>query len=238
MINKLFLFIISLFIFSACVSKKKYNDVLMEKDHLSKQLRDKKEENKKLSSDLESAVADYENMRYKLGKSNAIKSDEVSDLIVKSSEMQATIDNLNDQLKNIKDDLNYNKQNALKTAEDLDLVKKQILQLKRDTAGLHYSINLAKERNEMLNKELVQIKEKYNTLFSDFSTYKDEAQKKDLKLKSLEKQLISQKHTIESISNAFIGLRKQLLTAKTNNEAIDPNKNSYIDKIAKLLGHY
>ena len=238
MFNKLFLFIISLFIFSACVSKKKYNDVLMAKDHLSKQLSDKKEENKKLSSELESALADYDNMRLKLGKSNAIKSDEVSDLIVKSSEMQATIDNLNEQLKNIMDDFNNNQQNALKTAEDLETAKKQIIQIKRDTASLHYSINLAKERNEMLNKELSEIKEKYNTLYSDFSAYKEDAQKNDIKLRSLENQLVTQKQKIEAISDAFIGLRKQLLTAKSNNEAIDPNKNAYIDKIAKLLGHY
>lgn len=239
MLRKIFLFIITLSIFSGCVvSKKKYEALLSEKNHLSKNLHKKTAENKKLSSDLESAVADYEKVRYSMSKSNAIKSDEVSDLMIKSTAFQEKIDELNKQLNDIQSDFKYNKQSAQKTAEQLKSAKKQLIELQRDTASLHYSIKLAKDRNEMVQKEYSESREKYNTLYSDFSKVKSEAQKTDIQLKSLEKQLISQKETMESISKAFISLRKQMLTAKSNNKPLDPNKNSDINKIAKLLGHY
>ena len=239
MLHKIFLFIISLFIFSGCVvSKKKYEALLSEKNNLSKNLDKKTTENKKLSSNLESAVADYEKVRYSLSKSNAIKSDEVSDLMIQSTAFQEKIDELNKQLNSIQSDFKYNKQSALKTSEQLQLAKKQLTQIQRDTASLRYSIKLAKNRNEMVQKEYSKSREKYNTLYSDYSQAKSDAQKTDIQLKSLEEQLISQKETVESISKAFISLRKQLLTAKSNNKPLDPNKSSDINKIAKLLGHY
>ncbi len=239
MLYKLFLFIISIFVFTGCVvSKKKYEALLLEKNHLSKNLDDKTTENKKLTSDLESAVADYDKVRYSLSKSNAIKSDEVSDLMIKTTAFQTKIDELNNQLNDIRNDFKYNKQTALKTSEQLQKVKQQLTQLQKDTASLHYSINLAQGRNELIQKEFSETKQKYNSLYSDYSNNKEEIQKKDIQLKSLEEQLISQKETIESISRTFINLRKQLLSAKTDNKPIDPNKNANINKIAKLLGHY
>ncbi len=231
--------LVTLSIFSGCVvSKKKYEALLSEKNHLSKNLDEKNVENSKLSSDLKSAVADYEKVRYDLSKSNAIKSDEVSDLMIQSTTFQKKIDELNKQLNIIQSDYKYNKQSALKTSEQLQSVKKQLTQLQRDTASLRYSIKLAKSRNEMVQKEYTESREKYNTLYFNYSEVKDDVQKKDIQLKSLEQQLIGQKETVESISKAFISLRKELLTAKSKNTPINPNKNSHIDKIAKLLGHY
>ena len=239
MLRKIFLFIITLTIFSGCVvSKKKYEALLSEKNHLSKNLDKKTSENIKLTSDLESAVSDYEKVRYSLSKSNAIKSDEVSDLMIQSTAFQEKIDKLNKKLNDIQSDFKYNKQSAQKTSEQLKTAKKQLIVLQRDTASLRYSIKLAKERNEMVQKEYTKSREKYNTLYSDYSNVKSEVQKNEVQLKSLEEQLISQKETVESISKAFISLRKQLLTAKANNKPLDPNKSSDINKIAKLLGHY
>ncbi len=151
---------------------------------------------------------------------------------------QEKIDELNTKLNNIQSDFKYNKQSALKTSEQLQKMKRQLIQLQRDTASLHYSIKLAKNRNELVQKEFAETNDKYNTLYSDYSNLNKDAQKKDIQLKTLEEQLINQKETIESISKTFISLRKQLLTAKSNNTPIDPNKSSDIDKIAKLLGHY
>ncbi len=239
MLRNIFLVIITLSIFSGCVvSKKKYEALLSEKSQLENNLDEKISENKKLNSDLKSAVADYEKVRYSLSKSNAIKSDEVSDLMIQSTAFQKKIEELNEQLKSVQSDFKYNKQSALKTSEQLQTVKKQLTQLQRDTASMHYSIKLAKSRNEMVQKEYSESREKYNTLYTDYSKVKEDAQKKELQLKSLEEQLIGQKETVESISKAFISLRKQLLAAKVSNTPIDPNKNSHIDKIAKLLGHY
>jgi chromosome segregation ATPase len=238
MLHKIFLLIISVFLISGCVSKKKYVALETEKNSLAKQLNDKKAENKKLESDLKSAVADYEDMNYKLNKSNAIKSDDISDLMIKTTALQTKIDDLNAQLADIKNDYKYNKQNALKTAEELKSVKAQFASLQKDTVGLHYSLKLAKERSEMLQKELSDTKNKFNTLYTDYAALQKDIESKDIKLQSLEKQLVEQKSVMESISKNFIELRKQLLEAETKGKPINPNKNSVINKIAKLLGHY
>jgi len=238
MLRKLFLFIITVFILSGCVSKKKYVALETKKNSLAKQLNDKKAENKKLEADLKSAVADYEDMKYKLSRSNAIKSDDISDLMIQTTALQTKVEDLTSQLSKIRNDLKYNKNSYQKTADNLKETKRQLLSLQKDTAGLHYSIKLARDRNDMLSQELSSVKQKYNNLYADYSQLKDDASKKDIQLKSLEKQLITQKETIESISNNFIKLRKQLLEAETNKKPINPNKNTYIDKIAKLLGHY
>ena len=239
MLHKIFLLIIPVFLLSGCVvSKKKYEALLSEKNSISDQLKDKKAENKKLESDLKSAVADYEDMKYKLSRSNAIKSDDISDIMIQATALQDKVDELTTELNKIKSDLKYNKSSYQKTSEDLQKTKTQLLSLQKDTAGLHYSIKLARDRNDMLTKELSATKQKYNDLYADYSLMQDKIGNKDIQLKSLEKQLVAQKQTIEEISKYFIKLRKQLLEAESSNKPINPNKNAYIDKIAKLLGHY
>ena len=238
MLHKIFLLIISVFILSGCVSKKKYVALETQKNSLAKQLKDKKAENKKLEADLKSAVADYEDVKYKLSRSNAIKSDDISDLMIQATSLQGQVDDLTAQLNKIKNDLKYNKNSYRKTADDLQNTKKQLMSLQKDTASLHYSIKLARERSDKLTQELSAAKKKYNDLYAEYSLMQDKIDNKDIQMKTLEKQLITQKETIEAISKNFIELRKQLLEAKTKGKPIDPNKNSVINKIAKLLGHY
>jgi chromosome segregation ATPase len=238
MLRKIFLLIISVLIISGCVSKKKYVALEKNKDRIAKQLKNKEAENKKLESDLKSAVADYEDVKYKLSRSNAIKSDDISDLIGRTTSLQDKVDDLTAQLNKIKNDLNYNKNSYQKTADDLQKTKTQLMSLQKDTASLHYSIKLARERNDMLTQELSATKKKYNDLYAEYSLMQDKIDNKDIQMKTLEKQLIDQKEKIEAISKNFIGLRKQLLEAETKGKPINPNKNSTINKIAKLLGHY
>jgi len=238
MLRKIFLLIIPVFLISGCVSKKKYVALETQKNSLAKQLKDKKAENKKLESDFKSAVADYEDMRYKLSRSNAIKSDDISDIMTQATSLQGKVDELTAQLNKIKSDLKYNKNSYQKTADDLQKTQQQLSSLQKDTAGLHYSIKLSRERNDMLTQELSATKKKYNDIYAEYSLMQDKVDNKDLQLKTVEKQLIDQKGKIEEISKNFIKLRKQLLEAETNKKPINPNKNSYINKIAKLLGHY
>lgn len=239
MLHKIFFPCLVFFILSGCVvSKKKYDALMLEKNQLSGQLDDKRTENEKLSSDLKSAISDYESMRYNLKKSNALMSDEVSDLMIKVTELQTQSEALNTQLKETLSAYKSNQQSGLQTSQALEKAQKQLAQLKRDTAGLHYSIKLAKERNNLIRKELSTSKEQLGNSHQKLKTIQEQAVKDQNKLAALEQHLIAQKETVESISKSFIALRKQLLSAKSNNEAIDPNKNNHIDRIARLLGHY
>jgi chromosome segregation ATPase len=158
--------------------------------------------------------------------------------MIKVTDLQTQSEALNTQLKQTLSAYKSNQQSGLQTSQALENAQKQLAQLKRDTAGLHYSIKLAKERNTLIRNELSASKEQLGNTHQKLKATQEQAVKDQTKLSALEQQLIAQKETVESISKAFIELRKQLLSAKSNNETIDPNKNAHIDRIARLLGHY
>ncbi len=230
--------VISLSFNSCIVSKKKYDAALLENSKLSKELKSVKEDNSDLNTKVKLMVKEFETMKNDLHLSNAVKSDEMSDLLVKVTQLS----DLNDKLKNELDEtLNKyksQKQTSLSVSNELDELKRDNQKLVRDTASIKYALKLSKERFSQLEKEMSIQKEKYNKISSSNQTISKELELNKQKLNSFEQQLISNKSKLEAISNAFIELRKEMLTAKSNNNAIDPNKNKNIDKIAKELGHY
>ncbi|TAJ13178.1 hypothetical protein DMA11_09765 [Marinilabiliaceae bacterium JC017] len=236
---KLLIFLFALTFLNACVvSKKKYEALMLEKNQLSTQLDEKTTENSTLKSNLESSISDYEEMKYELNKSNALKSDELSDLLIQMTSLRKESEELNEKLKNTLQKYKAKEENNAQTTEELEHSIHQLRKLQKDTASLQYSLKLAKERNDMMRSELQKVKEQSN------NNYKKRAQlEKDLnaqiaKLSTIESQLVKNKSTMDDISKAFIDLRKEMLSAKSKNKSLDPNKNKQIDKIAKLLGHY
>jgi molecular chaperone GrpE (heat shock protein) len=63
-------------------------------------------------------------------------------------------------------------------------------------------------------------------------------EKAQSKMALLENQLMEKTRILLNVSEAFIELRKELLSAKSNGQPIDPNQNKNMDKVARLLGHY
>ncbi len=227
------------FLFNSCiVSKKKYDALLLEKNELSSLLSEKKEENKALKSDLNQAVKDFESIKNDFNKSNALRSDEIADLMVKVTQLEDKSNELNGKLKETVNKFKATEKASYMADEELKTTLAALTALKRDTASLHYSLNMAKQRSSSIQNELLETKNK----LSQSNTSKYELTKtldaQTAEIKNMEQRLVKSQQNLSEISNAFIELRKELLTAKSSNKAIDPSKNSYINKIAKLLGHY
>lgn len=226
-------------VFSSCiVSKKKYDALLLEKNELSTLLNDKKQENKALKSDLNQAVKDFESLKSDFNKSNALRSDEIADLMVKVTQLEDKSSELNTKLKETIGKFKATEKANYQADEELKNTLIALAALKRDTASLHYSINMAKQRSSSIQNELTKTKNKLRELNTGKYELNKALDAQTLKVKSMEQKLIKSQQNLSEISNTFIELRKELLTAKSKNQAIDPNKNNYINRIAKLLGHY
>ncbi|PWE00079.1 hypothetical protein DDZ16_06895 [Marinilabilia rubra] len=228
-----------MFILSGCVvSKKKYEAMVSERNILQNSLNDARNENKALLSDLDQAMADFESMKYKLHKSNALKSDKVSDLFSQSEALKDETSKLKDELAHIKSRYKSQQNTSIERANELQTLRKKVTELTNDTVSLHYSLEMNKERQAKLKTQIKDVKERYNELAASYSGMKNELDQTSRKIEMLEGQLVEKSQSLRSVSEAFIELRKQLLSAKSKGTPIDPNKNKLIDKIARLLGHY
>lgn len=231
--------ILSIFILSGCVvSKKKYEAMVSERNLLQNRLNDARRENKELQSDLEKAMADFETMKYELHKSNALKSDKVADLFAQSEELKEETASLKDELALIRRRYQSQQNTSIERANELQTLRKKVSDLTSDTASLHYSLEMSKERQENLRTQIRDVKERYNELAASYSGMKNELDQTSRKIEMLEGQLVDKTQSLSNISEAFIELRKQLLSAKSKGTPIDPNENKFVDKIARMLGHY
>jgi chromosome segregation ATPase len=239
MLKNIFVLLISLALFSSCVvSKKKYEALMLEKNNVSDQLSEKKKENKELQSDLDQAVLDFETIKSDFAKSNALRSDEIADLMIKVTQLADESEELNSKLKETVGKFKAKEKAGYMAEEELKSTLLLISALKRDTANLNYTLTQAKKRSVSLQQELMDSKTKLSELKkSEYDTVKAmELQEKSVK--EMEQKLVKSQQNISDISKAFIELRKELLSAKSNNKSLDPNKSATINRIAKLLGHY
>ncbi|GAF03490.1 hypothetical protein [Saccharicrinis fermentans] len=223
---------------SCVVSKKKYEACLAEKSKLNEELSASLSENKTLQSRIKTNVSDFELMKSELHLSNAVKSDEISDLLVKVTQLTDSNKALENKLEETVKLYQSQKQSTQTTVEELKSLRSDNIKLKRDTASIKYALKLSKERFSKLEYELTLQKEKYNAVSSSNRQLTKEMEVNKQKLLSFEQQLVKNKQKMEIISSSLIELRKEMLSAKSNNKIIDPNKNKHIDKMAKELGHY
>lgn len=223
---------------SCVVSKKKYDALLLEKNQLSDDLDKKSAESQQLKVNLENTIADYERMKDDFGKSNALKSDEISDLMIRVTQLKDESEEISNKLNETISKFKAKEADSYMTNEELNNALKAVTVLKRDTASLNYSLKLAKERNKLLQDELKASQEKVSASGLQRVELQKQLDLQSAQLKDMERQLIKSQQNISEISTAFVELRKAMLKAKGSNTPIDPNKSKEVDKVAKLLGHY
>ncbi|MCU4175521.1 hypothetical protein [Carboxylicivirga sp. N1Y90] len=239
MLKNIFLLISLALVFSSCiVSKKKYDALLIEKNQLADYLSDKTKENKELEGNLNQAISDFELMKNDFGKSNSLRSDEIADLMIKVTKLEDESIALNTKFNETLGKFKAKEKAGYLAEEDLKNSQRMISALKRDTASLHYSIQMAKDRSSKLQEELMASKKKLSETGLAKVDLEKELENQTKSIKNMEQKLIKSQQNISEVSKLFIELRKELLTAKSNNQPLDPNKNSNINKIAKQLGHY
>ncbi len=225
--------------FTSCVvSKKKYEAQLLENSQLTKKLSQTKKENSELNTQIKGMTSDFEKMKNELHLSNAVKSDEVSELLIKATSLSDANEELQNKLDETLSLYKNQKQTSQSITSELKELKDNNYKLKRDTASIKYALKLSQERYEQLEKELNSLKDKYNLALNEKMGAENTLELNKQKLASFEKQLVQNKQKMEAISEAFIALRKEMLSAETTNKPIDPNRNKNIDKIAHELGHY
>ncbi len=232
------LIVISIILNGCVVSKKKYEASMLENSQLNKKLEKAIEENTSLEKRINNNIAEFEAMKNELHLSNAIKSDEMSDLLVKVTKLTDLNNELEGKLEETLKLYKTQKQNSISTVGELKNLRTNNIKLARDTASLKYALKLSRERFSKLEDELNTQKNKYNQLYSNNQQLNTNLESNKQKLASFEQQLVRNKEKMEVISKALIELRKQMLSAKSSNKTIDPNKNKHIDKMAKTLGHY
>ncbi|MBK3519217.1 hypothetical protein [Carboxylicivirga marina] len=223
---------------SCVVSKKKYDALLLENSHLEDNLDKKTAESEKLQVNLEQAISDYETMRNDYGKSNALKTDEISDLMIMVTQLKEESENLSAKLDETVGQFKAKEADSYLANEELSQTMRTVNILKRDTASLNYSLQLAKQRNKMLQDELRASQEKASASGIKRVEIQKQLDTQSAQLKDMERQLVKSQQNMSEVSKAFVELRKQLLKAKSSNKPIDPNKSKEVDKVAKLLGHY
>lgn len=223
---------------SCVVSKKKYDALLSENGQLNKELKDKTKESQNLQVNLENAISDYESMKGDFNKSNALKSDEISDLMIMVTQLKDESEKLSNKLDETVGKFKAKEADSYMATEELTKTIKTVTTLKRDTASLNYSLQLAKKRNKMLQDELRTAETKASESGIKRVEIQKQLEAQSAELKNMELKLVKSQQNMTDISKAFIDLRKELLKAKSSNAPIDPNANKQIDKIAKLLGHY
>lgn len=224
---------------SGCiVSKKKYEAMVDERDNLEQRLNKALDENKDLRGNLDKALADFETMKYEMHKSNALKSDKIAELITKSEGFKNETERLSQELEETRRKVRTHQTTSAEKASELEELRERVSKLTSDTSRLQYALRMSEERKSKTQEELKKVQDKYNALVADHESAKSELEQNRMKLSTLEQQLVEKNKLLSDISETFIELRKQMLTAKSNGTPIDPNQNRNIDKIARLLGHY
>ena len=236
--KRLIWILLPLFLSGCVVSKKKYETMVDKRDHLEQQLSDSREENKKLRNELKTALSDFEAMKYELHKSNALKSDTVMTLMGEAETLKEETQRLQNELVNTRRRFESQQATSAQRENELDELKSRVNKLITDTASLNHALKMSKERQERTREELNQLRDKYNELSAEHSLTEDDLAQTREKISTLEQQLVEKEQTISNISEAFIELRKQLLSARSQGNPINPNENNNIDRIARLLGHY
>ncbi len=223
---------ISAVLLNACVvSKKKYEASLGEISLLQK-------EKGELEKTVKANISDFETMKNELHLSNAVKSDELSELLLKVTQLTESNDALENKLEQTASMYQSQKQTSQSTADELKTLKSDNLKLKRDTASIRYALELQQDRFAKLEEELGTQKNKYSSLMAENRKTTGEMEANKQKLAAFEQQLVRNKEKMEAISTSLIELRKEMLSAQSAGKSIDPNKNKHIDKMAKELGHY
>ncbi|SMO38450.1 hypothetical protein SAMN06265379_101410 [Saccharicrinis carchari] len=230
--KKFILLAISTLLLSSCVvSKKKYEASLADRSKLRRELNS-------LQKALQTNISAFETMKNELHRSNALKSDEMSELFLRVTQLTDANKTLENKLSQTVTMYQSQKQTSQSTAEELKTLRANNIALKRDTASIKYALQLSKERFAKLENELNIQKNKYSKLISDKRKLTTEMEADKQKLALFEQQLVRNKEKMEAISKALIELRKEMLSSKTANTSIDPNKNKHIDRMARELGHY
>ncbi len=224
---------------SSCVSKKKFvalQDVYYQTTDSLVDVTDH------LNDRLASGEKDFEFTKQDLMISDAAKNDKISDLDTELKELQSSFDRLTHSLENTEERYEATQQANDQASFQLVRMNKDLVQLRQDTVSLNYALKLERRKAEsqqhLLEQKTQEFAQNLNSQKEEILGMKKAAETNRLKSKEMQRQLALFEKEMDDISTSFIALRKEMLKAKLQGVAIDPNQNDNVSKIAKALGQY
>lgn len=222
---------------SSCVSKKKF--LAMQDSYIS-QTDSLVTVNDDLNTMLSSGETDFESTKQDFMINDASKNDKIFTLENQLKELQSGFDEITRTLSDTESMYKATQSEKDQASYQMARMNSDLVKLRQDTVSLNYALKLERRKAANIETSLEQQKEKYS---SDMGLYKEdiaelkkETATSQLKMKELERQLTLKQQQIDNINTSFVALRKDLLRAKAQGEAIDPNSNANISKIAKAIG--
>lgn len=195
-----------------------------------------------LNTRLSSGESDFESTKQDLMISDASKNDQISSLEKQLEELQSGFDEISRSLSDTENKYKTTQSEKDQVSYQMARMNSELAKLRQDTVSLNYALKLVQRKASNLQTSLDQQKEKYstdvNTHRQEIDNLKKEVETARLKKKELERQLTIKQKQIETVNESFIALRKDLVKAKAKGEALDPNTNANVNKVAKSLGQY
>lgn len=222
---------------SSCVSKKKYlsmQDAYIAKTDSLVTVTDG------LNTMLVAGEGDFEATKQDFMINDASKTDKIFSLENQLKELQSGFDEITRTLSDTESMYKATQSEKDQASYQMARMNSDLVKLRQDTVSINYALRLERRKAANLETSLEQQIEKYSTDIGaykqDIAELKKESATSQLKAKELERQLTLKQKQIDEINDSFVELRKDLLRAKAQGEAIDPNSNANIGKIAKSIG--
>lgn len=224
---------------SSCVSKKKF---LASQDAYNFTTDSLISVTDDLNSKLLAGEADFEATKQDFMINDAAKNDEIATLESQLKALQKGFDDVTRTLDDTRDRAQLNKDEKDQASYQLARMNSELIKLRQDTVSLNYALTLQRRKSTGLQQTLDNQISKYtgeaNSHRAEVTQLVKDKEATLLKTKDLERQLTVKEKQMKEVNAAFIALRKDLLKAKTQGQALDPNSNANVTKLAKSLGQY
>lgn len=234
----IWLFTVLIVLSSGCVSKKKYSSMEALKNQYLKQSTALQKENATLKNSLQNGEIEFESTKEELHLSNAKKDETLLELSNRLKDMEQNFSRAQTELSKTRDLYKDQRYYNTQASNEITRLEFQVEQFKRDTVSLNYSLRLAKERTNEIQKRLEERVDQVNSKNTDIAGLNNLIAQKEAQIKQLGDKLDLQNKKLDEISTAFIELRKEMLRAKAGNVILDPATEPNVAKISKALGHF
>ena len=216
MIQKYFVLTITLilFVFSGCVSKKKFLDMQAGRMRAEKRAQQLDEENKAKAARIEAMIADFESMKNELMQNNAIKEqliDSLNGTVFKLNEsldsqketLQRTSSDLNFEQRRLNDALNEKERNITNLEKEMDRLENEITEKNNTIDQNNFELGKLKDEATVLNGK-IQVGD------NKLADLQNQLEKLKAQITTLQKQNSEKDETILRLNNNVKLLKKEL----------------------------
>jgi len=178
--KNILILLISVIALSSCVSKKKFDQLALEKFKADENIENLEKTNKNLENKIDATIKEYNEIRYQLTYNNAQK--------------DSSIDSLSQVMQNLQSELSTLKENMkIKSEQENGTSKAR----KKQINNLESKINKLLNEKNSLEKQLMNLKTESRFALdkkgNEIIIIKDKLQAKDIEIRTIQKEVKKQK---------------------------------------------